>query len=185
MSVYLIQCVESGAVKIGHADDPVKRLAQLQTGNPGTLALLGSFRGGAVEEGELHTRFAGDRLQGEWFDLDEADLSSLLERVEQEQAIKDDLRTFFREQKVCYPDLCYLVSRAVGFPVSVYWFGLSKKNMEYQVMRWREGPGPGLEFWHWVMNRYPNSQFFPTPEDAAATFVERYREWLARESPRA
>ena len=67
--VYFIQADESGPIKIGFtADDPLRRLNQLQTGNASTLKLLGSIKGTAVEEKELHAELSEWRLQGEWFE---------------------------------------------------------------------------------------------------------------------
>lgn len=68
MPIYFIQEVPDGAVKIGYTGgSPASRLAQLQTGNSRRLKLLGAAPGGQREERELHERFAGLRLEGEWF----------------------------------------------------------------------------------------------------------------------
>jgi hypothetical protein len=67
--IYFIQAGgPSGAIKIGYtARDPQARLADLQTGCPHLLALLGSAPGTMVEERKIHERFTSLRLQGEWF----------------------------------------------------------------------------------------------------------------------
>lgn len=66
--VYFIQADEDGPIKIGFtADDPKKRLNQLQTGNPATLKLLGAIKGSIAREREFHADLAEWRLQGEWF----------------------------------------------------------------------------------------------------------------------
>jgi len=66
--VYFIQADEDGPIKIGFtAGDPQSRLAQLQTGNPVALKLLGAIRGDTAKERELHAALAEWRLQGEWF----------------------------------------------------------------------------------------------------------------------
>lgn len=67
MPVYAIQAGENGPVKLGKADDPVRRMAGLQTGNAQELHLLRVWAGGEAEEAALHKRFAGLRLFGEWF----------------------------------------------------------------------------------------------------------------------
>jgi len=43
---------------------------------------------------------------------------------------------FFRSQGVAYPELCHLVSSAVGFPISIYWLGKGpgRKGTKYQVI---------------------------------------------------
>lgn len=66
--VYFIQADESGPIKIGFtSDDPKKRLAQLQTGNPSVLKLLGSITGTTAIERKFHLDLSEWRLQGEWF----------------------------------------------------------------------------------------------------------------------
>jgi hypothetical protein len=88
---------------------------------------------------------------------------------------------FFRNQGVAYPELCFLVSSAVGFPVSIYWIGLggpNAKSTQYQVMRWDEDPGPGQEFWDWYL--YNRPQFFASPELAAVTFVQEWHCWSSQ-----
>lgn len=66
--VYFIQADENGPIKIGFtADDPKRRLSQLQTGNPSMLKLLGSVKGSSAHEKRFHATLAEWRLQGEWF----------------------------------------------------------------------------------------------------------------------
>lgn len=67
--VYFIQADENGPIKIGFtADDPKRRLAQLQTGNPHCLRLLGAIGGDTARERQFHSELAAWRLQGEWFE---------------------------------------------------------------------------------------------------------------------
>src|SRR5688572_16958214 len=63
--VYFIQVGDDGPVKIGQSADPIARLASLQTAHYEQLHL----RGLALEQSEddLHQRFAGHALNGEWF----------------------------------------------------------------------------------------------------------------------
>jgi hypothetical protein len=71
--VYFIQ---SGPyVKIGIADNPSKRINELQTGNPMALVLLRSFRVMDARriERSLHAHFDAVRVRGEWFDLSDDD----------------------------------------------------------------------------------------------------------------
>lgn len=67
--VYLIGSPDSPLVKIGWSDNPERRLRDLQAGSPVLLQLLAVFEGGHLIEAELHRRFAGKRMHGEWFDL--------------------------------------------------------------------------------------------------------------------
>jgi len=64
---YLIEAEGSHLVKIGIASDPVRRLRELQTGQPMELRLLWSIAGDY--EHDLHVHFAAHRVRGEWFDL--------------------------------------------------------------------------------------------------------------------
>lgn len=66
-SVYFIQA-DSGLVKVGVAENPQARLAQLQTGSPARLRLIGFVpEVGAQGERALHVRFAAAHAHGEWF----------------------------------------------------------------------------------------------------------------------
>lgn len=88
---------------------------------------------------------------------------------------------FSREQSLLCPELCYVTSLAVGFLVSIYRIAgvaIGEEGTWYQVMRWDDGPGPGQAFWLWYLLHKP--QFFPSPERAAAVFVEKRRHWLAK-----
>lgn len=78
MPVYFIRQGVAGPVKIGVANDAVKRLRQLQTNQPIPLKIIRLLEGDRAEEAKLHTRFAAQRLNGEWFsysaDMSAADL---------------------------------------------------------------------------------------------------------------
>lgn len=55
-------------VKIGYSVDPRARVAELQTGNPRKLRLLGFIKGTIEDEARLHQRFIKDNVNvGEWF----------------------------------------------------------------------------------------------------------------------
>lgn len=67
-SVYFVQGVGGGPVKIGHSASPSARLTSLQVGSPSVLRVVATMRGGFEVERTLHRAFAKDRLHGEWFD---------------------------------------------------------------------------------------------------------------------
>lgn len=67
MAVYFMRAGGSGPVKIGIAADVRRRIQGMRTGSPEELSLLAVFAGGAKLEADLHARFAGARLRGEWF----------------------------------------------------------------------------------------------------------------------
>lgn len=70
MAVYAIRCGESGPVKLGKADDPQRRLADLQTAHWEVLSIIRTWPGGEEEEKFLHAHFASLRIRGEWFTYD-------------------------------------------------------------------------------------------------------------------
>jgi hypothetical protein len=60
---------EVGAIKIGIAVEPEKRLAELQSGSPIPLSILALAEGGREREWAYHTLlFHRHRLHGEWFE---------------------------------------------------------------------------------------------------------------------
>ncbi len=75
MSVYFIQAGEGGPVKIGHANDPIARMAEFQIGHYEQLRLLKIVNAGWATKSWLHRRFAAFHIRGEWFRFDGAMLS--------------------------------------------------------------------------------------------------------------
>lgn len=75
--VYVILNPELEHYKVGVSQDVSKRLAELQTGSSVALEVLMSIETSDPYslEKELHARFAGKRLSGEWFKLTEQDLN--------------------------------------------------------------------------------------------------------------
>jgi hypothetical protein len=71
--VYLIGPAGSSVAKIGRAKHVERRMTQLQPGHPAKLAVLWTTPGGSLIEGELHRRFDGCRVFGEWFDFGSLD----------------------------------------------------------------------------------------------------------------
>lgn len=65
--LYFIEAVGTGYIKIGRSADPDRRLAQLATGSPNELRIIGRLGGGAEVERQLHERFELLRDRGEWF----------------------------------------------------------------------------------------------------------------------
>jgi hypothetical protein len=69
-SVYFIQNIRTGHVKIGFSTDVRSRLSSLQTSQVDRLALLRLVDGGPATERWLHRRFAHLSVRGEWFAFD-------------------------------------------------------------------------------------------------------------------
>lgn len=69
--VYLVQSGDD-YFKIGIANDPKSRLAQLQTGNPIKLQLVScyAFEDATPVEKALHQKYSEFRVNGEWFTFD-------------------------------------------------------------------------------------------------------------------
>lgn len=68
MPVYLIQAGIDGPIKIGFTkNNPLERLAQLQTAIAQKLSLLAVIPGDLELEAELHQRFSYAVQSGEWF----------------------------------------------------------------------------------------------------------------------
>lgn len=68
-SVYFVQPIHGGLVKIGVAADVAGRLNSMQTGSPVQLRVIGVIPDvGQDRETELHQRFAESRSHGEWFE---------------------------------------------------------------------------------------------------------------------
>lgn len=65
--IYFIQDAVTRSIKIGSANQPALRLAQLQVGNGSPLLLLATMSGTRTDESRLHHRFKRYRLRGEWF----------------------------------------------------------------------------------------------------------------------
>jgi integrase len=73
--VYFVS--DGEAVKIGRSADPERRLKAIQTHHPKPLWLLGTVSTRLLTEQEAHSRFAGHRRLGEWFDGSEAVLKEI------------------------------------------------------------------------------------------------------------
>lgn len=76
---YVIHAVETQFVKIGQARSVQRRLSELLVGCPYNLRLLKTFKPHEWTEAELHEKFAGAHVRGEWFWLSQ-DVRDLLAR---------------------------------------------------------------------------------------------------------
>lgn len=88
--IYIIQN-KAGEIKIGKSDKPIKRLAQLQTGNSNKLKLLAVVQTkDKYLERRLHSMFFLHKKHGEWFNLNSDGLALLLDYLRE----RYDLKTF-------------------------------------------------------------------------------------------
>lgn len=88
MYVYFIQAAIGGPIKIGKADRPDRRLAQLQTGNPENLVIRAVCLGGFIAERELQVRFTNDLIRNEWYNPSEA-IVSLIDSLPTWEAVSE------------------------------------------------------------------------------------------------
>lgn len=65
--IYAIRAGDSGPIKFGVANEPLRRLAALQTGNAALLKLLVAVDVHEQNEKLIHRYLRGDRERGEWF----------------------------------------------------------------------------------------------------------------------
>jgi hypothetical protein len=70
--IYAIRAVGTDFIKFGKANDPVQRLAGLQTSNPFELKLVACAEWPDKEESYIHMYLDDFRHRGEWFVCDKA-----------------------------------------------------------------------------------------------------------------
>lgn len=85
--IYFIREVNSHYVKIGYANDPVKRVGELQIGNPHDLIIAHAIQVADAAtakriEHVFHVRFQSALVRGEWYVLSERDLEDVKLMVE-------------------------------------------------------------------------------------------------------
>lgn len=65
--VYFIREGDDGAIKIGVAGNPVKRMEEFQCGNSHDLQIVAVILGDIREESDLHAFWGHAHVRGEWF----------------------------------------------------------------------------------------------------------------------
>lgn len=77
--VYLIRA-ENGLIKIGQTTKLAKRLSAIDNASPTSVKLVSSgfVLNRRKVESELHSKFAGRRIKGEWFDLSETETNKAI-----------------------------------------------------------------------------------------------------------
>jgi len=81
-TLYFMQCKRLDMIKIGIANDVVKRRNSLQSGNPQHIEVYKTVvfktRGLARSyERDLHRRFSDKRMRGEWFKITTCDVDKI------------------------------------------------------------------------------------------------------------
>jgi len=109
--IYFIRELNSHYVKIGYANDPNKRLTELQIGNPHDIAIAHLIQvADALTarhiESTFHERFAPARVRGEWYVLSEADLRDVKLMVEvAHEATKAEKKLWHARIRTLYAQL--------------------------------------------------------------------------------
>lgn len=117
--VYVAKCEDR--YKIGWTQNPSRRMASLQTGNPFEIELVGFIPGSMSDEERFHDHFASKRCRGEWFLLDRDDIDYILSLApESEVPVKiQDFATFARKvQMMSTRDRKAFVSVVTNFRAS-------------------------------------------------------------------
>ena len=143
--VYFVRCQDR--VKIGYSEDPVKRLSKINTDAPYPCDLVGYVSVDDFPERELHERFAGLRVHGEWFapspDL-EAFVVSLVGRCFQPRAwtLEPCPRTYKERVRLCrrlaglrIGNRLYRIGAWAPVRVVAKFFGVDDRT----VRRWMSG----------------------------------------------
>lgn len=80
--LYAIADTESQLIKIGYAKDPLKRCAQLQTGNAHPLKVIWKVEvdvsRAKLVETKIHQEYNYKRVRGEWFKMSEQEATDIL-----------------------------------------------------------------------------------------------------------
>ncbi len=77
-TVYVVQRLSDGAIKIGYSRDLERRLRELRKETGAAVVFVAGFPGGRAEEMALQERFAHRRIDGEWF-TQAGDVTAFLE----------------------------------------------------------------------------------------------------------
>jgi hypothetical protein len=80
--LYAIADHTNQLIKLGYAQDPAKRCAQLQTGNPNALSVIWATaipksRARLVEQ-KIHREYNHKRVRGEWFGMSATEAEQVL-----------------------------------------------------------------------------------------------------------
>jgi hypothetical protein len=121
MYVYFIQAFRDKKhkiFKIGKANDPKRRVKELQTGSPVKLKLLGTIKCKSEWHSEqlekrIHDLFYKQRRRGEWFTLGAKDVSRIHELIADESA-----KVEFESGKASPLSLYNQANRILGLPPS-------------------------------------------------------------------
>lgn len=108
--IYFIQNTETKHIKIGYSDNVRSRLSDLQISSPYELAILTICEGGIEVEKELHDKFNGHYVRGEWFNPSEELISYINEFPPYVNKTYIGLRKLRRDKKMTMEDVGKIMS---------------------------------------------------------------------------
>jgi hypothetical protein len=115
--IYFVLNRRARAFKIGLAEDPTRRLAELQTGSPDRLELLAWIPGDGATERQWHREWAGHRLEGEWFTATVPLARAIRRAVWDRGYAPGPIRAGFRDLVCAEPRLKTLYHRAASLRI--------------------------------------------------------------------
>ena len=92
--IYLARQENTNLFKIGISKNPKNRILTLQTGNANKIILIETFetKHGFNLETALHQDFYKDRLEGEWFELNENQIKTFLPLCKEKESLFDFMK---------------------------------------------------------------------------------------------
>jgi DNA-binding Xre family transcriptional regulator len=80
--IYFIGNKQEKVVKIGYTSNSIRdRLFALSVGCPYKLEIINVIGGGLWVEKSIHTLLESKRMRGEWFNLDEAEVNEVINKI--------------------------------------------------------------------------------------------------------
>lgn len=134
MAVYIIRAGDTEYVKIGRAQDVMRRFWDIQAHNHEPLNIIRLFAGGQYEEKRLHALFREQRLRNEWFKF-HPDMLSPLEGLSDLPLSDKDAPVETNKDPILYEIESFLAS--TGMTASA--FGWSATNDPMLVLELRRG----------------------------------------------
>jgi hypothetical protein len=140
--IYFVQAGGPGRpVKIGYSNHLTNRLIGMQTGCPDPLEVLLAVKGERGDEADLHRRFKGLRIHGEWFRADLELLRYIQELKDSSPAVAEHYRGSsldkYRELKNKIKDRgaklsfqeCRRIAREAGLRTAKGWADMHRQGL--------------------------------------------------------
>lgn len=177
--LYCIGPRDGGVVKIGIAQEPKKRLSQLQTGHPSKLSLFWkkkfvSRRDAFSAEKFVHGELSNKRVGGEWFSVSDREALEIAELATSIRAKKAKAMETPSWSMSCRIHANDEGLRATTPESDSHWIKRARMSVEERRIFWKhcdlEDPPPGYDDWFVFGGKTPMGawpiKFGPLPEDA-------------------